>query len=61
MNSATTSQPREITEGQELTHADTGARVRVLAVDADASCLVWVVFCDDPDRDALVPRSGLTR
>ena len=47
-------------EGQIATIATTGEKVRILAIDPDTRCNVWVVFQNDPDRDAFLPRAALT-
>jgi hypothetical protein len=37
-----------------------GQQVRVLARDTDPTCLVWICFVNDPDRDAFVSPEALS-
>jgi hypothetical protein len=34
--------------------------VQILALDADPTCLVWVAYLNDPDRDVMVARTALS-
>ena len=40
-------------------HTVAGRPVQILAIDADPSALVWIVFCDNPDEEAFVTRAQL--
>ena len=37
----------------------TGEKVYILIMDSDPACLVWVVYADNTDRDAMVSRDDL--
>lgn len=54
----------EIVEGAEMRLIATGEYVRVVGVDSDPTCAVWICFPCDPDtghdRDAFVMRNELT-
>jgi len=45
---------------ETYTLKETGEKVRVLMVDSDESAAVWVVYVNNPDRDAMVSRQALT-
>ena len=53
----------EITEGAEMLLIATGEYVRIVGVDSDPTCAVWICFPCDPDtgtdRDAFVMRAEL--
>ena len=43
----------------KTTQISTGREVYILALDSDPQALVWVSYLDNPDQDAMVPRSDL--
>ncbi len=53
----------EITEGAEMRLISTGEYVRIVGVDSDPRCAVWICFPHDADtgsdRDAHVMRDEL--
>lgn len=52
---------KTIEVGQTMTAIIGGVAhaVRVLGVDSDPACAVWVAYVANPDRDAYVPRAAL--
>ena len=46
-------------KGKAMKATYKGQEVRILGIDSDPSALVWIVFTNNPDRDAMVSRDEL--